>query len=292
MTTIETKKDLPENEALILTDKDATRAEFPNVKVEPETEEPIKEWDETAEVKKETKLIWEESDLEAMGYKGKVTKIVRKNGKQEKVIEEINSRSEYKKNKITSQFHTWFNWWNVENENIIDEQSPRDVYYKENPSVKEKRNDLKYKTGKYLKESISQIDGVWDAVNSFYDSDFQSFFKFSFDGKAVNLDLWNRQETKTLLAKYIEKVMKSWTLGTMVSRALSPEEIADSIVYNNPVTIDTLLAWSQTIVNAQEVNNIRANIKYAFRTTFDKLKEDWYEVWDREKDFEKAFWSN
>ncbi|MBO4516497.1 hypothetical protein J5751_03595 [bacterium] len=41
MTKIETKKDLPENEALVLTDNDATRAEFPSVKVEPETEEPM-----------------------------------------------------------------------------------------------------------------------------------------------------------------------------------------------------------------------------------------------------------
>ena len=40
MTIIETKNDVPENEASILIDNDATRVGFPSVEIEPETEEP------------------------------------------------------------------------------------------------------------------------------------------------------------------------------------------------------------------------------------------------------------
>ena len=271
MTNIETKKELTENEALILNDNDVTRAEFPSVKVEPETEEPVKEWDETVEAKKESEPVWKESELEAMGYKGKVTKRVKgKNGKREEVTKEINSRSEYKKEK--NRYHSPVE---VFPEEVIKEElSPRDIYYKENPSVKEKRNNLKYKTGRYFKENISKIDGVWDTVNSFEMDDFEDCFKVSLDGKAVKLNIWkDREAAKSRLVYFLKKT----TLGSM-----APETIADSVVYKNP----------NMILDEKTINNIRANIKYAFRTTFDKLKEDWYEVWDREEDFEKAFWSN
>ncbi|MBO4516500.1 hypothetical protein J5751_03610 [bacterium] len=45
---------------------------------------------------------------------------------------------------------------------------------------------------------------------------------------------------------------------------MAPETIADSVVYKNP----------NMVLGEKTINNIRANIKYAFRTTFDKLKED------------------
>ncbi|MBO4516499.1 hypothetical protein J5751_03605 [bacterium] len=96
-----------------------------------------------------------------MGYKGKVTKKVLKDGKWTEVTEEINSRSEYEEEKwkSNSMMYSPFSKKEVQEE-VINEQSPRELYYKENPSVKEKRNNLKYKTGRYFKENISKIDGV------------------------------------------------------------------------------------------------------------------------------------